>query len=153
MKHLLLIAFAILITACETAPPPLEFTFEKFETIEAEVTYPAELPKIAKLKCYPGEGDGNCKIVGYVDAADIDRLAAYKIRAEGNTTIAQANAEALESVLKQTAELVAAGQAEENITKIREEQLSTERMLRQQDKWFYRGMLALAGLAIVFVAD
>jgi len=153
MKHLSLIAFAILITACETAPPPLEFTFEEFETIEAEATYPDELPKLKPLECYPGGEEDDCTVAGYTLPEDIDALEAYKIRAEGNTAVAQANAEALDGSLEQAAELVAAGRAQEHIAKIREEQLRHERMLRQQDKWYYRIMLALAGAALVVTAD
>lgn len=152
MKHLLLIASAILITACETTPPIELETFEAFEAIDAEVTYPAVLPKIRDLECYPGETDDDCKVAGYTSAADIDIFEAYKIRAEGNTGIAQGNAEALEYVLEQAAELVAAGKAAENITKIREEQLANERKLRQQDKWYYRLMLLFVGAAGVYAA-
>lgn len=153
MRHLLLIALAILITACETAPPPLEFTFEEFETIEAEATYPDELPKIRPLECYPGGEDNDCSVAGYTLSEDIDAYEEYKIRAEGNTIIAQENAEALDGALGQAAELVAAGRAQEHIAKIREEQLRHERMLRQQDKWYYRIMLALAGAALVVTAN
>ena len=151
MKHLWLIASAILMTACETVPPPMEFTFEEFKTIEAEVTYPEELPKLRELECYPGEAD-ECKIAGYTSTRDIDVFETYKIRAKSNTTIAQGNAEALEAVLEQADELVAAGKAQEQITRIREEQLYTERALRVREKWYYRAMLVLVGAAGVFAA-
>lgn len=153
MKHLWLIAFAILMTACETVPPPIEFTFEKFETIDQKVTYPEELPKIRDLQCYPGESDAECKIAGYTSSADIDVFETYKIRAESNTAIAQGNAEALESTIQQTEELVAAGRAQENITKIREEQLQFERWQRQIDKWYYRALLVLVGAAGIYAAN
>ena len=149
MKHLLLIAFVFLMMGCETAPP-MEFTFEKFETIEAEVTYPEELPKIRELECYPNVDQ--CKIAGYTSSDDIDVFEVYKVRAESNTSIAQGNAEALDAVLAQAEELVAAGQAQEQITRIREEQLFTERSLRQQDKWYYRAMIVLVGVAGVYAA-
>jgi hypothetical protein len=156
MKHLLLIAFAILITACETAPPPIEFTFEKFELIEAEAEYPKELGRIKDLECYPGEEvdeDNPCQVAGYTRSDDIDALEAYKIRAEGNTDVAQANAEAIDSLLGQAAELVSAGIASENIQKIREEQVQTERRARQQEKWYYRLMLLLVGAAGVYASQ
>ena len=152
MKLLWPIVCAILITACETGPPPLDLsTFEEFKTIEAEVTYPDALPKIKELECYPNEDD--CKVAGYTSTADVDVLEAYKIISEGNTGIAQANAEAIDSALEQSADLVAAGIAAEKISEIREEQLRIERQLRQQEKWYYRAMLALAGVAIVITAD
>ena len=152
MKLLWPIAFAILITACETGPPPLDLsTFEEFKTVEAEATYPDALPKLNELECYPDEN--SCRIAGYNSTADVDKLEAYKIVSEGNTAIAQANAEAVDSALAQSAELVAAGIAAEKISEIREEQLRIERQLRQQEKWYYRAMLALAGVAIVLTAD
>jgi len=152
MKHLLLIASMILIAACETTPPPIEFTFENFELIEASAEYPDELGKIKDLECYPGEGD-DCKVAGYSSGNDIDALEAYKIRAEGNTEIAQGNAEAVDLLLAQQAELVAAGIASENIQKIREEQLAWEKQERQREKWYYRLMLVLVGAAGVYASQ
>lgn len=153
MKHLWLVAFAILITACETAPPSIEFTFEKFELIEAEAEYPKELGKIKDLECYPGESDAECKVAGYTSAADIDALEAYKIRAEGNTEVAHQNAVAIDALLGQAAELVSAGIASENIQKIREEQLQSERAARLREKWYYRLMLVLVGGAGVIASN
>lgn len=152
MRHLLLVALAISITACETGSPPIEFTFDNFELIEAEAEYPKPLGKIRDLECYPGEGE-DCKVAGYTSGTDIDALEAYKIRAEGNTEVAQANAEAVDGLLAQQAELVAAGIAEENMRKIREEQLAWERQQRQREKWYYRLMLLLVGAAGVYSAN
>lgn len=153
MKHLLPIALAILITACESMPPPLEFTFENFELIEAQAEYPKELGKIKDLECYPGESDADCKVAGYTSADDIDALEAYKIRAEGNTEVAHHNAVAVDALLGQAAELVSAGIASENIQKIREEQLQSERQARLREKWYYRLMLLLVGAAGVYASN
>ena len=139
MKRVLLIAFAILTTACETTPPPIDFGFEDFKPVQAEVTYPSTLPKISPLECWPSEV--NCQVVGYTSSTDIDKLDAYKILAESNTALATLNAEVIELVLEQADELVVAGKASEQIWKIREEQLMRERIMRQQDKWYYRLLL------------
>ena len=144
MKRVWLIAFAILITACETVPP-IEFGFDDFEPVTAEVTYPSTLPKISPLQCYPTESD--CKVVGYKLSSDIDKLEAYQVLADSNTDIAALNAKALELAIQQSAELVIAGKANENLWKIREEQLIRERRLRQQDKWYYR--ILLLGAVVV----
>jgi len=152
MKLVWLIASAILITACEATPPPIEFTFEKFEAIEATVTYPEELPKLQELECYPGEGDA-CKIAGYSTEAALDTFAAYKIRATSNTTIAQNNGEALQTVLEQNEELIGAGKAAENIYKIREEQLQYERRQREIEKWYYRGLIAIVTGAAIYAGS
>ncbi len=152
MKVLWLIAFAILISGCETTPP-IDFgsTFADYQTTEKEVTYAKELPKIEKLQCYPDEGD-QCHIVGYTSTDDIDRLETYKIRSEANVTIANENATALEYILEENKELVAAGRAQENITKIREEQLQFEKAERMREKWYYRLMLILIGGAGIYAS-
>lgn len=151
MKHLLLVVLAISITACETIPEPKEFTFAEVELIDAEAEHPKELGTIKDLECWPGEGD-ECEIAGYSSADDIDALESYKIRAEGNTEVAEANANTVDLLLEQQAEFVAAGIASENIQKIREEQLAWERAKRQQEKWYYRLMLLVVGAAGVYAS-
>ena len=150
MNHLWLIVLAISITACETIPEPIEFTFHNLELITAEVEHPKELGKIRDLECYPSTQD--CQIAGYTSGDDIDALEAYKIRAEGNTEVAANNADAIKLLLEQQQELVAAGIASENIQKIREEQLRFERQERIKEKWYYRLMLLIVGAAGVAVS-
>lgn len=140
-RQVLLIAFAILITACETAPPTIDYTFQEFKPIEAEITYPDALPMVRPLECYPSEED--CRVAGYTDPADIDALELFKIRAIGNTTIAEANANALEIMVEREEAILAASKAQESITRLREEQLAWERQQRTQDKWYYRILLGL----------
>lgn len=138
--------------ACVPTPPTIDFTFEEFKIVEAEVTYPEELPRIRDLECYPGEGD-QCEVSAYSNIADIDTLDLYKIRAESNTTIAENNAIALEATLGKANQLVLAGRSQENITKIIQEQLAASEAQRIRDKWYYRGLLVLLGGAIVLTAD
>ncbi len=152
MKALWLIAFAILITGCETTPPvDFDTTFADYEITEKEVTYAEELPKIKKLQCYPGEGD-SCRIVGYTSTDDIDRLETYKIRSEANVTIANENATALEYILGENKELVAAGRSQEIITKFIQERLQFEKAERLREKWYYRLMLVFVGAAGIYAS-
>ncbi len=136
-----LLGLLLLMAGCATSPPPIDWGFENFETVDAEAEFPRELPTIRPLGCLPSPED--CQLVGYTTTAEVDVLEAYKITAEGNTEIAQANAEVVNLLIQQQKELVAAGVAEENIRKIREEQLSWTRSEMEKQKWFYRGVLVL----------
>lgn len=152
MRHLWLIALSLLMTACETIRPPIDFTFEEFELVTADVTYPEELPKMAKLECYPGEGD-ECLVSAYSRIEDVDTFELYLIRADSNTTIAEQNAVALDATLEKANQIVLAGRSQENITKIIQEQLANSESQRKRDKWYYRGMLILMGGAVIVVAE
>lgn len=151
MKLLWLIALSLSTIACETTGPPIDFTFEEFEIVEAEVQYPEELPKIVKLECYPGPGD-DCEVSAYSRIEDVDTFELYLIRAESNTTIAAENSIALEATLEKANQMVLAGRSQENITKIIQEQLSFSESQRRRDKWYHRGMMILMGGAVVIVA-
>jgi len=145
MRLILLIVCASLITACETTPPEFNYEFATFTAVEAESTHPSPLPKLAPLECYPSVSD--CPVVGYTRLADIDALEAHKELAIGNTEVAEANAQALDTMLEREEAILAAAKAQEQITKLREEQLAWERAERVREKWYYRIMLVLVGAA------
>ena len=151
MQKLLLIACAVLMTACETAPPTIEHDFETFEAIDKEVAHPIGLPSIAPLECWPSEDD--CQVVGYSRGTDVDALELYKVTSDGNFVAAQYNAEALEFMLDRDKAILAAAKAQESITRLREEQLAWERSERIREKWYYRIMLILVGAAGVAAAN
>ncbi len=146
-----LIVCAILISACETAPPTIDSSFETFEAIDAAPTHPSPLPSIPPMQCYPD--DETCVISGYTQAEDIDALEAHKELAIGNTVIAESNAQALEVMIEREGAILAAARAQERITKLREEQLAWERSERLREKWYYRLMLVLVAWAGVAAAD
>lgn len=151
MRTILLVACAILTTACETTSPiDIPPNFRNFKVEQRQATTPDELPDLHPLECYPSEAD--CKIVGYADPQDVDTLHRYKIRAEGNTKIAAENAAALDATNGEVAQLVEAGKAQENIARIREDQLQYERSERLREKWYYRVMLVLVGAAGVYAS-
>lgn len=152
MRLILPIAFAILISACETTPPELAHTFEEFEAVSEDVkaVWPNELPKIKSLECYPSNED--CKIAGYTDMADIDTFETFKELAIGNTEIADNSADAIDDLLERDEAMLAAAKQQEQITNLREEQLAYVRQLQRQEKWYYRGMLALIGAAAFLAA-
>jgi len=151
MRKVLLIACAVLISGCETAPPTIEYTFEEFQPIEAEPVSASALPSLTPLECYPDEED--CLIAGYRDGEDIDSLEAYQVLAEANTEIANENAQALEIMLEREQAILAAAKAQESVTRLREEQLAYERSERLREKWYYRIMIVLVGAAGVAAAD
>lgn len=151
MKKVLLIACAVLITACESTPPSIEYTFEEFQPIEAEPVAASTLPKLARLECYPDAED--CLVVGYRDGEDVDTLEAYRELAQANTDIANENAQALEIMLEREQAILAAAKAQESVTRLREEQLAYERAERLREKWYYRIMIVLVGAAGVAAAD
>lgn len=152
MKVLWLIVLSLSIAACETTQPRLDFTFEEFEIIEAEVQYPEELPTIAKLECYPGPGP-DCLVSAYSRIEDVNTFELYLIRAESNTGIASGNAEALDATLQKANQMVLAGRSQENITKIIQEQLSFSESQRRRDKWYYRALGLLGAIGLVFTAN
>ena len=67
----------------------------------------------------------------------------YLTVAGGNYDIALENAAALEDLSRSYNHLIEAGKLQNQFTQIREEQLARERTARWQDKWFYRGTIAL----------
>jgi hypothetical protein len=138
-------------TACETTKPPIDFSFATFETIEAEVTHPQELPRLRDLECYPSAAE--CNVAGYSNTADVDTLELYSIRAAANTEIAEQNAIALDATIRKANAFVVAGRSQENITAILQDELAFEKEQRQRDRWYYRGLLALSAVAIVFIAE
>jgi len=151
MRLILLIVCASLISACETAPPTITYDFATFKAVEAEPTYPSSLPSIPPLECYPS--NEQCDVVGYTRASDIDALEAHKELAIGNTEVAEANAMALEVMLDREEAILAAAKAQEQITKLREEQLAWERSERLREKWYYRVLLVAIGAAGVYAAS
>jgi hypothetical protein len=151
MRLLLLIALASLTTACSTAPPEITYDFETFKAIEAEATHPSDLPKVAPLECIPSED--NCQGVGYTRTSDVDTLETFKELAIGNTEVAGANAEAVETMLAREDAILAAAKAQEQITRLREEQLAWERAERTREKWYYRVLIVLVGAAGVAAAN
>ena len=150
MRLTLLVAFAILMAGCESTPPTIDHEFETFEAIDAKVTFPDKLPRIVPLKCYPSEEE--CRVVGYTDSRSIDELEIYKTYAEGNTLIAEANADTATALIQREAAILAASKAQEGLTRLREEQLAWERSERRKDKWYYRVMIVLIGGAAVYAS-
>lgn len=70
-------------------------------------------------------------------------LLAYSVAAGGNQEIAQANADALESLSQSYNELLTAGDLQRQFAQVREEQLDRERRDHFIDNWFHRGLIAL----------
>lgn len=151
MKLALLIACAVLTTACSTAPPSIDYTFEEFKAVEAESTPATALPSLKPLQCYPTEDA--CEVVGYTDGEDVDRLEAYREISESNVEVADNNAQALDVMLEREDAILAAAKAQESITKLREEQLAWERAERTREKWYYRVLIVLVGAAGVYAAN
>ena len=147
--RLILVPFFLFLVACQTAPPPITFEFENFELETLTASSPRILGSIAPLSCFPSDTD--CRAVGYSDTGDVDALEAYKIIAEGNTEIAEANAATVDLLKQQVELLVAAGKATEHIQKIREEQLAWEREQRTRETWFYRAFIAVLVVAGVYI--
>lgn len=150
MRLTLLIAFAILMSGCETTPPAYVYEFATFEKIEEDATYPSELPILAPFEC--GE-DPACPVAGYTRATDIDTLERFKELAKGNTEIAETNADIINTLLEREEAILAAAKAQEQIANIREEQLQWERQEATRQKWYYRAMIVLVGAAGVYASQ
>lgn len=150
MRLVLLIAFVILTSACETTPPKIEYEFATFSPVEAEPTTPSKLPELSPLKCYPSDDD--CQVAGYDEVEDIDRYERFKILADGNTEVAQANAEALELMLEREEAILAAGKAQEEMTNLYAELLAYEKQERAREKWYYRALLVVIAGAGVYAS-
>lgn len=142
-QHLLLIAFAILIVGCSSNRPDVApYEFQTFESVNAEITRPSELPDVAPLECWPSQDD--CRVAGYTNPDDVKALDVFKILAEGNTEVAADNAQALAIMVEREEAILAAAKAQESITRLREEQLAWERRERQREKWYYRILLGVS---------
>jgi len=133
MRQLILLCLG-LIAGCAAAPVSLP-DWKIAEREPVEVTEPLELPLLCELP--------------WTTAECLQAIEQYELIAEGNTVIAQANADALRATESAYDALIAAGMAQQGYGQIKQQQLDVCRKDAETDKWFYRGaILAVIGLAV-----
>lgn len=129
------LSLIVLIAAgCASAPttPPPDWNVD----IErGPVTEPRELPALCAIPW--DEQDVTCW----------NQLDAFDVVAEGNTDIAQANADALKAEQQATDAFIQAGQLQQQLTRFYLEQLEAEKTARNIDNWTYRVLIALGIIA------
>jgi len=82
------------------------------------------------------------------DEAGIRALEAGHKTSETNYNIAEANATALEAQSRAYNSLIEAGKMQNEVARIRQELLDTERRDHFFDNWFYRGIIVLGLIAV-----
>lgn len=120
-------------SAPTTPPPDWQVQLER-----APITEPRELPALCPIPW------------GEEDAACWNQLDAFDVVAEGNTDIAQANADALRDEQAAAGAYVQAGQLQQQLTEFYARQLEEEKRGRWIDVTTYRVLLflGLAGAAL-----
>ena len=109
-----------------------------------EVTDPESLPPLCQMKVIDG-ADGARH--GTWSNACWNIFAAFEIVAEGNTEIAQANADALRKTEAGYNSLVKAGEMQQQLTEFYDDLLKEERREHFMDNWIYRILIALGIVA------
>ena len=125
------------LSACATER--LELPAWDIPEASAQVTQPLALPDLP-----PIELDGD---VATLDRAAVLALLQYQQAAEANHDIAADNGAALASQSAAYNELIEAGKLQQEIARIREEQLELARREAFVMRWFYRGTLVLLAAA------
>ena len=113
---------------------------------ESSITLPAELPALCEVVAIEGT-DG--QKYGTWSADCWKYLQAYEITAEGNTSIAQANADALRNTEAGYQAVVNAGKMQQELTNFYAELLKDEKSGRFIDSLLYRVFISLGLIAVV----
>lgn len=142
MKIWTLLLMALIVGGCATSN---ETTLPDWETAareETEIASPIELPLLCEI---PRDGVWTPRCWKL--------LSEYDIIAFGNTEIAQHNAAALAKTEMAYDKLINAGKLQQEVAVIRQEMYEQEKQDRTYDKWFYRTVIVVGGLAVIGVSQ
>ena len=132
----LLLPTILILAGCASTPVELpDWTLA--ERTPTAVTDPLDLPSLCAI---PLTGSWNVECW--------KRLSAYDLAATANTSIAQANANALRKSDASYDSLIEAGKLQSQLAQIRQQLLEQERRAHMMDNWFYRGLITLGLIGI-----
>jgi hypothetical protein len=115
---------------------PVEIPEWDLTPVEAEAQPPLSRPEL------PSPGSSTEDTVTFSRDSFVVLLDIVDV-ADGNYTIAQENAAALDAMGQAYNQLIEVGKLQRSFTQIREEQLARERRDHFVDNWFHRGLIAL----------
>jgi len=139
MRIFALFSIIGILSGCASQPP------NPWESIEVPTDTPAQPIELGK---FPLPSQSDSRGILY-DIEGTNALEVYRLKAEGNTAIAAAHAQQIESLNKAVGSLVEAGQAQRRIADMRQEILEEERrhwMFEKVGYWF-----AIIGIGMAFM--
>ncbi len=139
MKIWTLLLIALIAGGCATTNKVKLPDWETAAREEAEIADPIELPSLCK--------------VPWTSTECWAKLNEYDVIAFGNTEIAKANNEALAKTEAAYDHLINAGKLQQEVAVIRREMYEQEKADRTYDKWFYRTVIVVGGLAVIGVSQ
>jgi len=145
MRILMTLLLAIMLGGCASQDKRELPDWSSAMIDPTEVTDPIPLPPLCQMRVIDGSDGAR---YGTWSNACWSAFAAFEIVAEGNTKIAQANANALRKTEAGYNSLVRAGEMQQQLTEFYDELLKEERREHSMDNWIYRILIALGIVAV-----
>lgn len=131
----MILLIGLIAAGCASQPVELPDWDLAARDVEVEASDPIELPDLCAIPWQPED-------VECWKALDL-----YDIAAAENYNIAKLNASASRNGDQAYDQLIEAAKIQQQLSQIRQDMLERERRSRELDKWYYRAIIVLVGLA------